>query len=79
MVFVVTSSNNHIIFMMSSYLPNIFIYVDNFLDYFHQVPGIKYGNGRLAQLVERSLSMRDVKGSKPLLSTIFFYKEVFSG
>ena len=29
--------------------------------------------GRLAQLVERTLSMREVEGSKPSLSTIFYY------
>ena len=27
--------------------------------------------GRLAQLVERTLSMREVEGSKPLLSNIY--------
>ncbi len=39
---------------------------------------IQFGrNGRLAQLVERTLSMREVGGSKPPLSTILFSRDLF--
>ena len=37
----------------------------------HQRNRIKPVTGRLAQLVERTLSMREVEGSKPSLSTTF--------
>ena len=35
------------------------------------------GNGRLAQLVERTLSMREVGGSKPPLSILLFSRDLF--
>ena len=38
----------------------------------HQRNRINSVTGRLAQLVERTLSMREVEGSKPSLSTTFF-------
>ena len=45
----------------------------------HQRNRISSVAGRLAQLVERTLSMREVEGSKPSLSTtfLFFYFFIF--
>ena len=44
----------------------------------HQQRPYKFGQiGRLAQLVERTLSMREVEGSKPSLSTPFFSSPFF--
>ena len=39
----------------------------------HQRNRINSVTGRLAQLVERTLSMREVEGSKPSLSTTFYF------
>ena len=53
------------------------VYITVFSQWRHQRNRINSATGRLAQLVERTLSMREVEGSKPSLSTTFYFRFSF--